>query len=94
MFSPRREVPFAGHPSVGTAHAVLDAGLATPRDGLLVQEGIAGMLPLRVDGEGARAHDRGAHAARAAWWNARRADDPRLRARAGRHAHWARCRRR
>jgi PhzF family phenazine biosynthesis protein len=53
MFSPRREVPFAGHPSVGTAHVVLDAGLATPRDGLLVQAGIAGELPLRVDGEGA-----------------------------------------
>ena len=53
IFSPRREVPFAGHPSVGTAHAVLEAGLAAPRDGLLVQEGIAGLLPLRVDGEGA-----------------------------------------
>ncbi len=52
MFSPRREVPFAGHPSVGTAHAVLEAGLATPRDGLLVQQGIAGLLPLRVEGEG------------------------------------------
>ena len=52
IFSPRREVPFAGHPSVGTAHAVLEAGLATPRDGLLVQEGIAGLLPLRVTGTG------------------------------------------
>lgn len=52
MFSPRREVPFAGHPSVGTAHAVIDAGLASPRDGLLVQEGIAGKLPLQVHGEG------------------------------------------
>ena len=52
IFSPRREVPFAGHPSVGTAHAVLEAGLATPRDGLLVQEGIAGLLPLRVTGSG------------------------------------------
>ena len=52
IFSPRREVPFAGHPSVGTAHAVLDAGIATPRDGLLVQEGIAGLLPLRVEGNG------------------------------------------
>ena len=52
IFSPRREVPFAGHPSVGTAHAVLDAGLATPRDGLLVQQGVAGNLPLRVEGEG------------------------------------------
>lgn len=53
IFSPRREVPFAGHPSVGTAHALLDAGLVAPRGGLLVQEGIAGNLPLRVHGEGA-----------------------------------------
>ncbi|MCJ0825866.1 PhzF family phenazine biosynthesis protein [Luteimonas sp. 50] len=52
IFSPRREVPFAGHPSVGTAHAVLEAGLAKPRDGLLLQEGIAGLLPLRVGGDG------------------------------------------
>lgn len=52
IFSPRREVPFAGHPSVGTAHAVLASGLATPREGLLVQDGAAGKLPLRVEGEG------------------------------------------
>ncbi|MFS2046692.1 PhzF family phenazine biosynthesis protein, partial [Stenotrophomonas geniculata] len=52
MFSPQKEVPFAGHPSVGTAHAVLQAGLATPIDGVLVQDGIAGALPLRVSGEG------------------------------------------
>jgi PhzF family phenazine biosynthesis protein len=53
IFSPRREVPFAGHPSVGTAHAVLEAGIAPPRNGLLVQQGIAGLLPLRVEGDGA-----------------------------------------
>lgn len=53
MFSPRREVPFAGHPSVGTAHVVLDAGLAAPVNGLLLQEGVAGLLPLAVDGAGA-----------------------------------------
>ncbi len=52
MFSPHREVPFAGHPSVGTAHAVLDAGLATARDGRLVQDGIAGKLPLEIVGDG------------------------------------------
>jgi PhzF family phenazine biosynthesis protein len=52
MFSPRREVPFAGHPSVGTAHAVMTAGLAAPNEGLLHQEGIAGVLPLKVVGEG------------------------------------------
>ncbi|MEX7642937.1 PhzF family phenazine biosynthesis protein [Stenotrophomonas maltophilia] len=52
MFSPQKEVPFAGHPSVGTAHAVLQAGLAVAVDGVLVQDGIAGALPLRVSGEG------------------------------------------
>jgi len=52
IFSPRREVPFAGHPSVGTAHAVLEAGLAEAVDGRLVQEGLAGLLPLAIDGEG------------------------------------------
>ena len=57
IFSPRREVPFAGHPSVGTAHALLDAGLATPRDAasmgsVLIQDGIAGKLPLVVTGAG------------------------------------------
>ena len=46
-------MPFAGHPSVGTAHVVLEAGLASPRDGRLLQEGVIGLLPLAVDGEGA-----------------------------------------
>lgn len=58
IFTPRRELAFAGHPSVGTAHAVLAAGLATPRtnaDGTrqLVQECGAGLLPVRVEGDGA-----------------------------------------
>ncbi|SEL77738.1 phenazine biosynthesis protein PhzF family [Pseudoxanthomonas sp. GM95] len=49
MFAPQKEVPFAGHPSVGTAHAVLAAGVAQAHDGVLVQDGIAGQLPLRVE---------------------------------------------
>jgi len=57
IFTPRRELAFAGHPSVGTAHAVLAAGLALPRvvaDGTrqLVQECGAGLLPVRVEGDG------------------------------------------
>jgi PhzF family phenazine biosynthesis protein len=52
IFTPRQELPFAGHPSVGTAHAVLECRLATPRDGRLVQECAAGLLPLKVEGEG------------------------------------------
>ena len=53
IFTPRQELPFAGHPSVGTAHAVLEAGLARPVDGQLVQECAAGLLPMTVAGEGA-----------------------------------------
>ncbi|GIX38265.1 MAG: PhzF family phenazine biosynthesis protein [Silanimonas lenta] len=57
IFTPRRELAFAGHPSVGTAHAVLAAGLATPQPGpdgrlRLVQECGAGLLPVQVEGEG------------------------------------------
>lgn len=48
MFAPQKEVPFAGHPSVGSAHAVLEAGVAAPVDGQFIQDGIAGQLPLRI----------------------------------------------
>ena len=78
IFSPRREVPFAGHPSVGTAHAVLEAGLAAPHDGLLVQEGIAGNLPLRVAGSG-RARTIAVRTPRARVAEVADASDPRLR---------------
>jgi PhzF family phenazine biosynthesis protein len=49
IFTPRQELPFAGHPSVGTAHAVIEAGLAQPEDGRLVQECAAGLLPVAVE---------------------------------------------
>lgn len=52
IFTPRQELPFAGHPSVGTAHALIERARVTPRDGRLVQECGAGLLPIRVDGEG------------------------------------------
>lgn len=78
IFSPRREVPFAGHPSVGTAHAVLDAGLAMPRDGLLVQDGVAGKLPLRVAGSG-RQRTIAVRTPRANIVEVASVDDPRLR---------------
>lgn len=54
IFTPAQELPFAGHPSVGTAHALLEAGRITPdADGRLVQECAAGLLPVRVEGAGA-----------------------------------------
>ncbi|WP_374012127.1 PhzF family phenazine biosynthesis protein [Pseudoxanthomonas koreensis] len=48
IFTPTLELPFAGHPSVGAAWAALDAGLARDRDGRLVQECAAGLLPVRI----------------------------------------------
>lgn len=54
IFTPASELPFAGHPSVGTAHALLEAGRVTPdAEGGLVQECAAGLLPIKVAGEGA-----------------------------------------
>lgn len=53
IFTPVSELPFAGHPSVGSAHAVLEAGLAQAKNGELVQECAAGLLPIRVQGDGA-----------------------------------------
>jgi PhzF family phenazine biosynthesis protein len=51
IFTPRSELAFAGHPTIGSAHAVLRAGIAGARDGVLHQECRAGVLPIRVDGD-------------------------------------------
>jgi len=51
IFTPRMELPFAGHPTIGSAHAVLEAGIAKPDRGRLRQECGAGILDLEVDGE-------------------------------------------
>jgi len=52
IFTPRSELPFAGHPSVGTAHALLEAERVAPKQAL-VQECAAGLLPVRVLGASA-----------------------------------------
>ena len=52
IFTPQREIPFAGHPSIGSAHAALACGLAQPVDGVVWQECGAGVLPIRIEGEG------------------------------------------
>ena len=51
IFTPRAELPFAGHPTIGSAHAVLEAGIVKPRSGRLRQECGAGILDLQVDGD-------------------------------------------
>ncbi|MGE4406132.1 PhzF family phenazine biosynthesis protein [Pseudomonas sp.] len=56
IFTPLSELPFAGHPTIGTAHALLEAGLVRPSDGVLVQECGAGLvrLELSTDETGSR----------------------------------------
>ena len=46
IFCPGRELPFAGHPTLGTCHAWLRAG-GTPRGEVVVQECGAGLVRIR-----------------------------------------------
>ncbi len=52
IFTPRQELPFAGHPSVGSAFVALHCGRVDPGRTALVQECAAGLLPVEVSGEG------------------------------------------
>lgn len=49
IFTPGRELPFAGHPTLGTAAALVATGrLSGPK---LVQESESGLTPLELDGD-------------------------------------------
>jgi trans-2,3-dihydro-3-hydroxyanthranilate isomerase len=50
IFTPQRELPFAGHPSVGAAVTISRRRGDDP--GSVVQECAAGLLPIRVYGDG------------------------------------------
>lgn len=49
IFSLAEELPFAGHPTLGTARAWLDAGGTPHTPGTVVQECAAGLIPVRID---------------------------------------------
>jgi PhzF family phenazine biosynthesis protein len=51
IFTPTSEIPFAGHPTIGSAQAALQSGFARARDRQLIQECGAGLLPIRVHGD-------------------------------------------
>ena len=51
IFTPRRELPFAGHPTIGSAHAVLRHGLKPRTGDRLVQECGKGLVDIKIDGE-------------------------------------------
>ena len=50
IFCPGRELPFAGHPTLGTCHAWLEAG-GEPRGEVIVQECGAGLVRIRREGD-------------------------------------------
>ena len=50
IFCPGRELPFAGHPTLGSCHAWLEAG-GQPRGEYVVQECGVGLVRLKRDGE-------------------------------------------
>lgn len=50
IFTPRSELPFAGHPTLGSAHAILEAGVVTPRrSGRLIQESGIGLVDVTFE---------------------------------------------
>jgi PhzF family phenazine biosynthesis protein len=51
IFCPGRELPFAGHPTLGTCHAWLEAG-GVPRGDVVVQECGAGLVRIKRGDEG------------------------------------------
>ena len=50
IFTGSEEFPFAGHPTLGSAHAWLEAGGIPREDGMLVQECGAGLVRVKRDG--------------------------------------------
>ena len=52
IFTPDVELPFAGHPTIGTCHAWLEAGGQPKTPGVVIQECAAGLITLRHDAAG------------------------------------------
>jgi PhzF family phenazine biosynthesis protein len=52
IFTPGRELPFAGHPTLGTCHAWLEAGGVPRGADVIVQECGAGLVRIRRSGAG------------------------------------------
>jgi PhzF family phenazine biosynthesis protein len=52
IFTPARELPFAGHPTLGTCHAWLSAGGSPKQSDVVMQECEAGLIPVRRTTDG------------------------------------------
>ena len=55
IFTPGYELPFAGHPTLGSCHAWLQAGNTPREEGLVVQECGAGLVRIRLQDDGSMA---------------------------------------
>ncbi len=55
IFTTEGELPFAGHPTLGTAHALLEAGWQVKTPGKIVQECGVGLVDVRISENGALA---------------------------------------
>jgi PhzF family phenazine biosynthesis protein len=53
IFTTQEEFPFAGHPTLGTAYALLQAGRQPKTPGVLIQECGVGLVPVRIADDGA-----------------------------------------
>ena len=51
IFSPNGELPFAGHPTLGTCHAWLQAGHRPQQDGMVIQECALGLVRIALSGD-------------------------------------------
>ncbi|GAB3422465.1 PhzF family phenazine biosynthesis protein [Erwinia aphidicola] len=55
IFTPDYELPFAGHPTLGTAHALLEAGITLKNAGEIVQQCGLGRVKVKISDDGALA---------------------------------------
>ncbi len=52
IFTPVAELPFAGHPTLGTCHAWLEAGGTSKQGDVIIQQCTAGLIPIRRTPDG------------------------------------------
>lgn len=48
IFTPKSELPFAGHPTIGSCFAALNSNSVVPKNGKIVQECAAGLIEINI----------------------------------------------
>ena len=52
IFTPGRELPFAGHPTIGSAHAALETDVVSKEKRSFTQDCLSGLIPIQTDPAG------------------------------------------